>query len=103
MDFRKESYSETLQDFTAVIDTLGREKEGPQSLLMEAKGAAYFSLQPAILKVTRQKRVWCVCSCRAVTVPDSFLGVGVIFRGGNEQRVDAEMLQSQRFQNWLSK
>lgn len=51
MDFRRESYSETLQDFTAVVDTLGREKEGPQSLLMEAKGAAYFSLQPAILKV----------------------------------------------------
>lgn len=50
VDFRKESYSETLQDFTAVVDTLGREKEGPQSLLMEAKGAAYFSLQPAILK-----------------------------------------------------
>lgn len=51
VDFRKESYSETLQDFTAVVDTLGREKEGPQSLLNEAKGAAYFSLQPAILKV----------------------------------------------------
>lgn len=51
VDFRKESYSEALQDFTAVVDTLGREKEGPQSLLMEAKGAAYFSLQPAILKV----------------------------------------------------
>lgn len=51
MDFRKESYSETLQDFTAVVDTLGREKEGSQSMLMEVKGAAYFSLQPAILKV----------------------------------------------------
>lgn len=51
VDFRRDSYSEVLGDFTAVIDTLGREKEGAQSMLKEAKGAAYFSLQPAILKV----------------------------------------------------
>eukprot|EP00903_Cladosiphon_okamuranus_P005443 g5428.t1 len=57
VDFRKESYSETLQDFSAVVDTLGREKEGPQSLLMEAKGASYFSLQPAILKVAVEEGV----------------------------------------------
>eukprot|EP00752_Nemacystus_decipiens_P010993 g9770.t1 len=57
VDFRKESYSETLQDFSAVVDTLGREKEGPQSLLMEAKGATYFSLQPPILKVAVEEGV----------------------------------------------
>lgn len=53
VDFRKESYSEALLDFSAVVDTLGREKEGAQRMLMEAKGAAYVSLQPKVLKVRR--------------------------------------------------
>lgn len=54
MDFRKESYSEALQDFSALVDTLGREKEGAQSMLKEVKGAAYLSLQPAVLKVHKE-------------------------------------------------
>lgn len=53
VDFRKESYSEALLDFSAVVDTLGREKEGAQRMLREAKGAAYVSLQPKVLKVRR--------------------------------------------------
>lgn len=53
VDFRKESYSEALLDFSAVVDTLGREKEGAQRMLKEAKGAAYVSLQPKVLKVRR--------------------------------------------------
>lgn len=55
MDFRKESYSEALQDFSALVDTLGREKEGAQTMLKEVKGAAYFSLQPAVLKVRNMR------------------------------------------------
>lgn len=51
VDFRKESYSDVVQDFSAVVDTLGREKEGPQEMLKEARAAEYVSLQPAILKV----------------------------------------------------
>ncbi|CBN75438.1 conserved unknown protein [Ectocarpus siliculosus] len=51
VDFRKESYSDVVQDFSAVVDTLGREKEGPQDMLKEARGAEYVSLQPSILKV----------------------------------------------------
>lgn len=51
VDFRKESYSEALLDFSIVVDTLGREKEGAQRMLKEAKGAAYVSLQPKVLKV----------------------------------------------------
>lgn len=80
MDFRKESYSETLQDFSAVVDTLGREKEGPQSLLMEAKGAAYLSLQPSILKVRKRMTA-------AVTVPENFSGVGIVFRRNKGRRM----------------
>ncbi len=53
VDFRRESYSEALQDFSAVIDTLGREKEGAQNMLKEVTGASYFSLQPSILKVRK--------------------------------------------------
>lgn len=53
VDFRKDSYSEALLDFSAVVDTLGREKEGAQRMLKEAKGAAYVSLQPKVLKVRR--------------------------------------------------
>lgn len=54
MDFRKESYSEVVQgDFSAVVDTLGRENEGAQSMLKEARGAAYVSLQPSVLKARR--------------------------------------------------
>lgn len=51
VDFRKDSYSEAVQDFSAVVDTLGRETEGAQRILKEAKGAAYVSLQPKVLKV----------------------------------------------------
>lgn len=36
-----------------VVDTLGRETEGAQRMLKEAKGAAYVSLQPRVLKVGR--------------------------------------------------
>lgn len=50
VDFRQDSYSEIVQDFSAVVDTLGREKEGAQRILQEAKGAAYISLQPKVLK-----------------------------------------------------
>ncbi|CAM9097803.1 unnamed protein product [Laminaria digitata] len=57
VDFRKESYSEALLDFSAVVDTLGREKEGAQRMLKEAKGAAYVSLQPKVLKVAVEEGV----------------------------------------------
>lgn len=53
VDFRKESYSEAVQDINVVIDTLGRETEGAQRMLKEAKGAEYVSLQPKVLKVGR--------------------------------------------------
>lgn len=53
VDFREESYSEQIEDIGVVIDTLGREKEGTQRMLQKAKGAAYVSLQPKILKVSR--------------------------------------------------
>lgn len=52
VDFRKDSYSDAVQgDIGAVIDTLGRENEGAQRMLKEAKGAEYISLQPKVLKV----------------------------------------------------
>ena len=51
VDFRKESYSDVVQDISVVVDTLGREKEGAQRMLEEAKGAAYVSVQPKVLKV----------------------------------------------------
>eukprot|EP00904_Undaria_pinnatifida_P009638 jgi/Undpi1/5804/HiC_scaffold_2.g01078.m1 len=57
VDFRKESYSEALLDFSIVVDTLGREKEGAQRMLKEAKGAAYVSLQPKVLKVAVEEGV----------------------------------------------
>lgn len=51
VDFRKQSYSEELEDICVVVDTLGREKEGAQRMLKELKGAEYVSLQPKVLKV----------------------------------------------------
>lgn len=51
VDFRKESYSDVVRDISVVVDTLGREKDGAQRMLEEAKGAAYVSLQPKVLKV----------------------------------------------------
>lgn len=51
VDFRKESYSDVVRDISVVVDTLGREKESAQRMLEEAKGAAYVSLQPKVLKV----------------------------------------------------
>lgn len=51
MDFREKSYSEEIDAVSAVIDTLGREKEGSARILKKTKGAAYLSLQPKILEV----------------------------------------------------
>lgn len=56
LDFRKKSYSEELENILVVVDTLGREKEGSQRMLKEAKGAAYVSLQPKVLKVKQSSK-----------------------------------------------
>lgn len=51
LDFRKDSFSEEVEEISVVVDTLGREKDGSQRMLKEMRGAGYVSLQPKVLKV----------------------------------------------------